>query len=101
MDLVEAHVAGLDWLRQGKGSRVFCLGTGTGFSVREVVAETRHVTNRAVPMEDGPRRPGDAVALVCGSERARSELGWQARRSTMDQMIADAWRWHQNGHYDR
>ncbi|MCQ0969250.1 UDP-glucose 4-epimerase GalE (plasmid) [Paracoccus sp. TK19116] len=101
MDLVEAHVAGLDWLRAGKGSRVFCLGTGTGFSVREVVAETRHVTNRTVPMQDGPRRPGDAVTLVCGSERARTELGWQADRSTMAQMIADAWRWHQNGHYDR
>lgn len=101
MDLVDAHVAGLGWLRSGKGSRVFCLGTGAGFSVREVVAETRHVTNRQVPMNDGPRRPGDAVALVCGSARAQNELGWRANRSSMAQMIGDAWRWHQNGHYDR
>lgn len=100
MDLVDAHVAGLEYLRAGKGSRVFCLGTGEGFSVREVVEATRHVTNRAVPMVDGPRRGGDAVKLVCGSQRARDELGWRPARSTMRQMIGDAWRWHQSGHYD-
>ena len=100
MDLVDAHVQGLEWLRAGKGSRVFCLGTGDGFSVREVVDATRHVTNREVPMVDGPRRGGDAVKLVCGSQRARDELGWRPDRSTMRQMIADAWRWHQNGHYE-
>ena len=101
MDLVDAHVAGLEWLRAGKGSRVFCLGTGDGFSVREVVDATKHVTNRAVPMVDGPRRGGDAVKLVCGSKRARDELGWRPERSTMKQMIGDAWRWHQSGHYDQ
>lgn len=99
MDLVDAHVRGLEWLRAGKASRVFCLGTGDGFSVREVVDATRHVTNRQVPMVDGPRRGGDAVKLVCGSTRAKAELGWQPHRSTMKQMIADAWRWHQNGSY--
>ncbi len=101
MDLVDAHVAGLEWLRAGKGNRVFCLGTGDGFSVREVVDATKHVTNRAVPMVDGPRRGGDAVKLVCGSKRARDELGWRPERSTMKQMIGDAWRWHQSGHYDQ
>ena len=99
-DLVDAHVLGLKWLRDGRGSRVFCLGTGSGFSVREVVDQTRHVTNRPVPMAEGPRRAGDAVQLVCGSERARDELGWRPERSTMRQMIADAWRWHQSGHYE-
>ncbi|MFC3170006.1 MULTISPECIES: UDP-glucose 4-epimerase GalE [Paracoccus] len=99
MDLVDAHVQGLEWLRAGRGSRIFCLGTGTGFSVREVVDATGHVTNRPVPMVDGPRRGGDAVKLVCGSTRAKAELGWQPYRSTMRQMIADAWRWHQNGSY--
>lgn len=99
MDLVDAHVKGLEWLRAGRDSRVFCLGTGSGFSVREVVDATRHVTNRPVPMIDGPRRGGDAVKLVCGSTRAKVELGWQPDRSTMRQMIGDAWRWHQNGAY--
>lgn len=99
MDLVDAHVKGLEWLRLGKESQVFCLGTGDGFSVREVVDATRHVTNRPVPMVDGPRRGGDAVKLVCGSQRAKDELGWRPDRSTMKQMIGDAWRWHQTGNY--
>ena len=99
MDLVDAHVKGLEWLRAGRESRVFCLGTGDGFSVREVVDATRSITNREVPMLDGPRRGGDAVKLVCGSTRAKAELGWSPDRSTMPQMIADAWRWHQMGDY--
>ena len=106
MDLADAHVQGLDWLLAGKGpttggAEVFCLGTGTGFSVREVVAAAGSVTNRPVPMQDGPRRAGDAVKLVSGSARASAVLGWKPARSTMSQMIRDAWRWHQNGGYGR
>ncbi|MFZ5749446.1 MAG: UDP-glucose 4-epimerase GalE [Pseudomonadota bacterium] len=100
-DLVEAHVLGLDWLRAGKGSRVFCLGTGSGFSVREVIDLARLVTNREVPVLMGERRAGDAVSLVSGSARAIRELGWRPRRSDLGSMIADAWRWHQNGRYER
>ncbi|MEX5728031.1 UDP-glucose 4-epimerase [Rhodovulum iodosum] len=101
MDLVEAHVLGLKWLMDGKGSRVFNLGTGKGFSVREVIEHSRAVTNMAVPYEEGPRRPGDAVRLVSGSERAETELGWRPARSTLEAMIGDAWRWHRSGHYER
>ena len=99
MDLVDAHVAGLGWLAAGKGSRVFCLGTGSGFSVREVIDQARVVTNRPVPVVEGPRRPGDAVRLVSSSARARAELGWHPARSNMRQMIVDAWRWHVSGGY--
>ena len=98
-DLVDAHVLGLNWLLEDKGSRVFNLGTGTGFSVREVVEQSREVTNRAVPMTEGDRRPGDCTKLVSGSVRAETELGWRPKRSTLPQMIADAWRWHQTGDY--
>lgn len=105
MDLVEAHLQGLNWLRAGHGPRDggserFCLGTGKGFSVREVVAAAGCVTNRPVPMQEGPRRGGDAVRLVSGSEKAGRVLGWTPARSTMPQMIQDAWRWHQTGGYD-
>jgi UDP-glucose 4-epimerase len=100
MDLVDAHVLGLKWLQDGKQSRVFNLGTGDGFSVREVIDASRAVTNREVPHSEGPRRAGDATKLVSGSTRAAAELGWTPERSTMPQMIADAWRWHQNGHYE-
>jgi UDP-glucose 4-epimerase len=101
MDLVEAHVLGLKWLESGKDSRAFNLGTGAGFSVREVMDAAGQITNRPVPYEDGPRRAGDAVRLVSGSSRAVDELGWQPRRSTMPQMIKDAWRWHQTGNYEK
>ncbi|MEE4186971.1 MAG: UDP-glucose 4-epimerase GalE [Roseobacter sp.] len=100
-DLVEAHVLGLRWLEDDKGSRVFNLGTGTGFSVREVIDASRVVTNRAVPFKEGLRRAGDCTRLVSGSTRAHAELGWRPERSTLPQMIGDAWRWHQDGHYSQ
>ncbi len=96
-DLARAHVQGLEWLAGGKGSRVFCLGSGKGFSVREVIAHARHVTNLPVPVVQGDRRPGDAARLVSGSRRAVEELGWRPERSTLPQMIADAWAWHRKG----
>lgn len=101
MDLVDAHVKGLEWLLAGKGNRVFCLGTGSGFTVREVIEASRAVTNREVPIVQGARRAGDAAALVCGSTRARAELGWQPHRSTLPQMIRDAWAWSQKPGYSR
>lgn len=97
MDLAEAHVLGLRWLLDGKPSRVFNLGSGRGFSVREVLDHARIVTNREVPVVIGPRRGGDAASLVSGSARAMDELGWEPTRSTMPQMITDAWRWSRGG----
>ena len=99
MDLVEAHVAGLRWLQEGRPSRVFCLGSGSGFTVREVIAAAAEVTGTPVPVTEGPRRAGDAVALVSGSARAMAELGWEPRRSSLVQMITDAWRWHRGNGY--
>jgi UDP-glucose 4-epimerase len=100
MDLAEAHVLGLRWLLDGKPSRVFNLGSGRGFSVREVLDHARVVTNREVPVEIGARRAGDAASLVSGSERAKEELGWEPTRSTMPQMITDAWRWSRGEGYE-
>lgn len=100
-DLVDAHVLGLGWLEQGKESRVFNLGTGSGFSVLEVIEHSKSVTNRPVPYSVGARRAGDCTKLVSGSVRAQTELGWKPKRSTLETMIADAWRWHQNGHYEK
>ena len=100
-DLVDAHVLGLKWLQEGRGSRVFNLGTGDGFSVRQVIDQAKHVTNQPVPVTDGPRRPGDCTTLVSGSLRAKTELGWSADRSNLKQMITDAWRWHQSGGYTK
>jgi UDP-glucose 4-epimerase len=94
-DLAEAHVLGLKRLLDGKGNGVFCLGTGNGFSVSEVIEASRMVTNREVPIVIGGRRAGDAAALVSSSTHAIEELGWEPQRSSLRQMIGDAWAWAQ------
>jgi UDP-glucose 4-epimerase len=100
-DLVDAHVQGLKWLEKGGSNKVFNLGTGTGFSVREVIEHVGIVTNRNVPVFEGDRREGDCTKLVSGSELARVELGWEPKRSSLKLMITDAWRWHQAGGYKK
>jgi UDP-glucose 4-epimerase len=100
-DLIDAHIKGLEWLFAKKGNRVFNLGTGRGFSVREVIDATAEATGRPVPFRLGSRRAGDCTKLVSGSDRAAQELGWTPNRSTLNQMIADAWKWHQVGHYEK
>ncbi len=99
MDIAAAHVLGLKRLLSGGEGAVYCLGTGTGFSVRDVVRHASHVTNREVPVVEGPRRAGDAVSLVCGSAKAKADLGWNPSHSTLDVMLRDAWRWHQSPGY--
>jgi UDP-glucose 4-epimerase len=100
-DLVDAHVLGLKWLENGGSNKIFNLGTGTGFSVREVIEHAGLVTNRHVPIFEGDRRQGDCTKLVSGSELARMELGWEPKRSSLHHMITDAWRWHQSGGYKK
>lgn len=100
-DLVEAHLLGLNWLQDGNRSRIFNLGTGDGFSVRQVFDHAIRITNRTIPVIEGIKRPGDCIKLVSGSTRAITELGWTQDRSTLRQMITDAWRWHQIGSYEK
>jgi UDP-glucose 4-epimerase len=98
-DLADAHLLGLKWLENGGSNKVFNLGTGMGFSVREVIEHASLVTNRHVPVFEGDRRERDCTKLVSGSESARVDLGWEPKRSNLKQMITDALRWHQSGGY--
>ena len=98
-DLVDAHIRGLEWLKADKASTVFNLGTGHGFSVKQVIDNASMITNQTVPIMIGERRLGDCTKLVSGSTRAKEDLGWLPERSNLKQMITDAWRWHQNGSY--
>lgn len=100
-DLIDAHVLGLKRLEQGFESSVYNLGTGKGFSVREIIEQVKYVTRRDVPVIEGKRRPGDCTKLVSGSTFARSDLGWNPIHSTLQRMISDAWRWHQIGNYTK
>lgn len=93
-DLASAHRLALERLAAGAVSGAFNLGTGHGYSIREVVEAAERVTGRQVPCEDAPRRPGDPAVLVASSERARQELGWEPRHGALDTIIETAWRWH-------
>ncbi|MFL1377565.1 UDP-glucose 4-epimerase GalE [Nocardiopsis protaetiae] len=88
-DLADAHLLALDAAAPGT-HKVYNLGTGGGHSVREVIDTVRAVTGRPVAVEDGPRRPGDPSVLVASNDRARTELGWEPRRS-LTGTVADAW----------
>jgi UDP-glucose 4-epimerase len=92
-DLARAHLLALDALEPGRHS-IYNLGTGHGYSVREVVEAARRITGREIPARDDGRRPGDPARLVAASDRIRAELGWEPRKG-LDEMIADAWAWQQ------
>jgi UDP-glucose 4-epimerase len=89
-DLSAAHVLALDATRPGE-HLIYNLGNGSGFSVREVIAAAREVTGAEIPTREAPRRPGDPPELVAASERIRSELGWEARKPGLAEMVGDAW----------
>ena len=89
-DLAVAHLLALEGARPGK-HQIFNLGNGSGFSVREVVAAAREVTGADISTAEAPRRRGDPPVLVAASDLAHSELGWEPRKPTLAEMIADAW----------
>lgn len=89
-DLATAHLLALDGARPGE-HRVFNLGNGNGFSVREVIEAAREVTGLDIPVREAPRRPGDPPQLVAASGRIRAELGWEPRKPALADMVADAW----------
>jgi len=91
-DLVDAHLLALEALDDGVGGP-FNLGTREGFSVRQLIDAVQRVTGKTLPVEVAPRREGDPPALIADSQRAREVLGWNPRRSTLDQMISSAWHW--------
>jgi UDP-glucose 4-epimerase len=93
MDLADAHVLALQAVRPGT-CRVYNLGSGEGFSVREVVETCREVTGREIPTEPAPRRPGDPPRLVASAERAAAELPWRPRYGDLKTIVAHAWAWH-------
>ncbi len=94
-DLAEAHLLALAGARGGE-HQVFNLGNGNGFSVREVIAAAEAVTGTKIPTREVARRAGDPPMLVAASERIRAELGWQARKPGLEQIVADAWAFSQS-----
>jgi UDP-glucose 4-epimerase len=94
-DLARAHVLALEALDR-HGSLELNLGSGSGFSVREVVEMARAVTGREIPVAIAGRRPGDPAVLVASRERARALLGWEPEHD-LRSILETAWRWHARG----
>jgi len=89
-DLADAHLLALRHARPDRHA-VYNLGSGTGFSVREMIEVCRRVTGHPIPAVDAPRRAGDPAVLVASSEAARRELGWRPTRADLATIVGDAW----------
>ena len=96
-DLADAHVAAMRALLDGAANEALNLGTGRGWSVRELITGVERVTGRAVPVRTGPRRPGDPPVLIADPARARNRFGWQPRYADLAVQVAHAWAWRQGG----
>jgi UDP-glucose 4-epimerase len=94
-DLAQAHLLALRHAEPGK-HRIYNLGSGTGFSVREVIDTCREVTGHEIPAVAAARRPGDPATLVAANDRAKAELGWRPERTDLATIVADAWAFTQS-----
>ncbi|MCW5877364.1 MAG: UDP-glucose 4-epimerase GalE [Anaerolineales bacterium] len=97
-DLVSAHVLALGAL-ETRGQLVYNLGSGQGYSIRQVLESARRITGHPIPALDAPRRPGDPARLVASPAKIQRELGWQPEHSQLDEIIASAWEWQQGPGY--
>ena len=93
IDLAQAHILALRALDQG--SRVYNLGNGQGFTVKEVIETAREITHHPIPAEIGARRPGDPAVLIASSDKIRRELGWKPQYPALHDIVESAWKWHQ------
>lgn len=95
-DLAEAHILAVNKLREGFNSNIYNLGSGNGFTVKEMIEAARLVTGHSIPAKVCERRTGDPAKLVASSEKARRELVWQPKFENIEAMIASAWNWHKS-----
>jgi UDP-glucose 4-epimerase len=91
-DLADAHILAMEKLAEGKP--IVCnLGTGAGFSVKEIIQTAEKVTGKKAPVKYGPRRAGDAIALYADPKRAKELLGWEAKHKDPETILRSAWNW--------
>ena len=95
-DLADAHILAVHKLREGSESNIYNLGSGNGFTVKEMIEAARKVTEHEIPAKVCERRAGDPAKLVASSEKARRELGWNPKYENVEDMISSAWNWHKN-----
>lgn len=104
IDLADAHILALKYLREGGESNIFNLGNGQGFSVKEMIVAAEKVTGQKIKTEIGTRRAGDPAQLIASSDKAKSVLKWTPKYTNVEEVIETAWAWHKShpdGYADR
>jgi UDP-glucose 4-epimerase len=96
LDLASAHYLSVKYLNDNNPSSTFNLGSGEGFSVREIIEVARKITGNSIPAEVKERRVGDPAVLIASSEKAKKILNWQPKYNSIEKIITDAWNWHKN-----
>ena len=102
-DLASAHLFALEGLQE-HDCLIYNLGSGNGYSVREVIETARQVTGHQIPVNELQRRPGDSARLVASSDKIKRELGWRPKHDNLREIISSAWDWHRshpNGYEDK
>jgi len=102
-DLISAHLLALDGLKE-RDRLIYNLGSGNGYSVREVIETARQVTGHRIPVKELARRPGDSARLVASSDKIKRELGWKPKHDNLHEIISSAWawhKWHPNGYEEK
>ncbi len=93
-DIAQAHVLALEYADFENAFNIFNIGTGTGYSIKQVIETLQKVTGKEIKVEYGPRREGDPAQLVASSEKIRKTLGWEPQYSNLETIIQTAYQWH-------
>lgn len=95
-DLAKAHILAVEALEAGESSNIYNLGSGSGYSVKEVINTAREVTGKKIIAEPADRRPGDPPVLIASSAKIKEDLNWQPEFEDLEKIISTAWNWHKN-----
>jgi UDP-glucose 4-epimerase len=95
VDLGEAHIKALEYLKSKNRSDIFNLGVGRGYSNNEVIKTVESVVGKEIPKKYSKRREGDPAQIYADNAKARRELGWQPQYSDLTTIVETAWKWHQ------
>jgi len=93
-DLASAHIMAMRHISEREENLRLNLGTGRGYSIKEVIEEVKRITGKSFTVEKAPRRQGDPPILVAASDAAKKILGWEAARSGIEHIVRTAWKWH-------
>jgi len=94
LDLVEAHILAIEKLKSEKGFKIYNVGTGNGYSNREIIEMVKKISGKELEVKESPRRKGDADELIADPTKIKTELGFSPKYSDLETIVSSAWSWH-------